>query len=88
MSALFVLPRELTEISDAVRAAPPPPTPVLAEPYALRPVDPDADAAMISRWMNMPHLLEAWESGWPVDRWRDYLRAQSRATIPGPSSAA
>lgn len=73
---LLVLPRELTELSDAVRAVPPPPTPVLADPYALRPVDPDDDAAMISRWMNMAHLVEAWESDWPVERWRDYLHAQ------------
>jgi len=55
--ALSILPRELTEgLSDDVRDAPPPPTPVLAEPYALRLVDPDADAEMISRGMNMPHL--------------------------------
>ena len=75
--ALVILPRELTEgLSEAVRGAPPPPTPVLVEPYALRPADPDADAEMISRWMNMPHLVEAWESDWPVSRWRDYLRAQ------------
>ena len=36
--APVILPRELTEgLSDDVRDAPPPPTPVLAEPYALRP---------------------------------------------------
>jgi hypothetical protein len=72
-----ILPRELTAgLSDDVRDAPAPATPVLAEPYALRLVDPDADAEMISRWMNMPHLVEAWESAWPVSRWREYLRAQ------------
>ena len=76
MSALMILPRELSDISDAVRAAPAPPTPVLTDPYALRLADPDTDAEMISRWMNMPHLVEAWESDWPVARWRDYLRAQ------------
>jgi RimJ/RimL family protein N-acetyltransferase len=26
--------------------------------------------------MNLPHLVEAWESAWPVPRWRDYLQAQ------------
>ena len=46
--ALSILPRELTEgLSDEVRAAPAPPTPVLTAPYALRLVDPDADAEMI-----------------------------------------
>jgi hypothetical protein len=36
-----VLPRELTEISDSVRRVSAPPTPILAEPYRLRLVDPD-----------------------------------------------
>jgi lysine N-acyltransferase len=71
-----VLPRELTEISDAVRDLGAPPTPTLAEPYRLRVVDPDADAAVISEWMNRPHLVEAWEYDWPPARWHRYLRAQ------------
>ena len=82
--ALVILPRELTDVSDDVRDAPPPPTPVLADPYALRLVDPDADAEMISRWMNMPHLVEAWESAWPASRWRDYLRAQRAGNYSRP----
>src|ERR1700722_18155738 len=84
-AALVILPRELTEgLSDDVRDAPPPPTPVLAEPYALRLVDPDADAEMISRWMNMPHLAEAWESAWPVTRWRASRGAQRAGNSPRP----
>ena len=75
-AALPVLPRELTDISDEVRAVPPPPTPVLADPYAIRVVDADADAALISEWMNRPHLVEAWEYPWPEQRWRAYLSAQ------------
>jgi lysine N-acyltransferase len=71
-----VLPRELTEISDDVRAVGAPPTPQLADPYRFRLVDPDADAALISEWMNRPHLVEAWEYDWPPARWRRYLRAQ------------
>jgi lysine N-acyltransferase len=72
-----ILPRELIEgLSDEVRNAPPPPTPILPEPYALRLVDPDADAEMIAAWMNMPHLVEAWESAWPTSRWHQYLSAQ------------
>jgi lysine N-acyltransferase len=72
-----ILPRELKDgLTPEVRNAPPPPTPILAEPFALRLVDPDADAEMIAEWMNMPHLVETWESAWPVARWRNYLRAQ------------
>jgi lysine N-acyltransferase len=75
--AASILPRELTEgLSDEVRNVPPPPMPVLTEPYALRLADPDADAEMIAEWMNLPHLVEAWESAWPASRWRQYLRAQ------------
>jgi lysine N-acyltransferase len=75
--AVSILPRELTEgLPDEVRNVPPPPIPVLSEPYSLRLVDPDADAEMISEWMHLPHLVEAWESAWPAPRWRQYLRAQ------------
>lgn len=73
-----VLPRELTSISDAVREVGAPPTPFLAEPYDIRLVDADADAdaEMISEWMNRPHLVEAWEYDWPPARWHRYLSAQ------------
>jgi RimJ/RimL family protein N-acetyltransferase len=75
--AAEILPRELKDgLPAEVRDAPPPPIPILAEPFALRLVDPDADAEMIAEWMNMPHLVETWESAWPVGRWRNYLRAQ------------
>ena len=71
-----VLPRELPSVSDCVRAVGAPPTPILAEPYAIRLADPDGDAEMISEWMNRPHLAEAWEYDWPPQRWHRYLRAQ------------
>lgn len=71
-----ILKRELTTVSEAVRAVPAPPTPVLAEPYAFRLADPDRDAELVSTWMNLPHLVEAWEYPWPPDRWRRYLQAQ------------
>lgn len=79
-----LLPRELTDIPDEVRAVPPPPIPTLPEPYGLRLVDPDADAEMIAEWMNRPHLVEAWESAWPMTRWRNYLRAQLRGGFSRP----
>lgn len=81
---LPVLPRELTDLSDAVRGIPAPPTPVLAEPYNIRVVDPDSDAETISEWMNRPHLAEAWEYAWPVQRWHGYLRAQLAGTYSRP----
>ena len=71
-----VLPRELTSISDAVREVGAPLTPFLAEPYDIRLVDADADAEMVSEWMNRPHLVEAWEYDWPPARWHRYLSAQ------------
>jgi RimJ/RimL family protein N-acetyltransferase len=74
----------LTEIPDEVREVPPPATPVIGEPYAIRVADPVADAAMISEWMNRPHLAEAWEYDWPEERWRGYLRAQLAGTYSRP----
>lgn len=71
-----VLPRELTDISDAVRAVAAPPTPTISPPYAIRLADPDRDAEMISEWMNRPHLVEAWEYAWPPQRWHRHLSAQ------------
>lgn len=71
-----LLPRELTDISDAVREVAAPPTPALADPYFIRLADADADAEMVSEWMNRPHLVEAWEYGWPPERWHRYLSAQ------------
>jgi lysine N-acyltransferase len=71
-----ILPRELTSISDDVRAVGPPPTPSLTEPYGIRLANPDFDADQVSEWMNRPHLAAAWEYDWLPSRWRRYLRAQ------------
>ncbi|MCV7191305.1 GNAT family N-acetyltransferase [Mycolicibacterium brumae] len=75
-ATLPVLPRELTDLSAEVRAVSAPPVPTLADPYGLVGVNPDVDAELIAEWMNRPHLVEAWESAWPVERWRGYLKAQ------------
>lgn len=83
--AVPVLPRELTSISDEVRAVGAPPTPVLAEPYHFRLADADADAEMISEWMNRPHLAEAWEYDNPPSWWRGHLRAQLAGDYSRPS---
>lgn len=71
-----VLPRELTDISDEVREVEAPPTPVIADPYSIRIADPDADAQMVSEWMNRPHLAETWEYDWAPERWHRHLAAQ------------
>lgn len=66
----------MTDLPEEIRSVPPPPIPDLPEPYGLRLAEPDADAEMIAEWMGRPHLVEAWESHWPVARWHRYLRAQ------------
>ncbi|MGV0624786.1 GNAT family N-acetyltransferase [Mycolicibacter minnesotensis] len=71
-----ILHRELTDVSEEARAVPAPPVPVLAAPFTVRLVDPDTDATTIAEWMSRPHLVEAWESDWPVRRWQRYLAAQ------------
>ena len=71
-----VLPRELTSVSEEVRAVPAPPAPVLADPYAVRPVDATGDAELLSEWMNRPHLVEAWDYPHPPSWWRSYVGAQ------------
>ncbi|WP_137146913.1 GNAT family N-acetyltransferase [Mycolicibacterium sp. CR10] len=71
-----VLPRELTSVSGDVRVVPGPPAPLVDEPYGLRIADPVADAEMVSHWMNLPHLVAAWEYPWPPQRWQRYMQAQ------------
>ena len=82
--ALPILPRELTDIPDEVRRVGPPQTPIVAAPYGVRLADPDTDAELISAWMNLPHLVEAWEYPWPPERWRLYLKAQRAGTFSRP----
>lgn len=82
--ALPILPRELTDIPDEVRRVGAPLTPRVAEPYAVRLVDPDVDAELLSEWMHRPHLAESWESDWPPQRWRRYLAAQLAGAFSRP----
>ena len=79
-----VLPRELTDVPDAIRSVPAPPLPTLPRPYDLRPCDPDVDAALVSKWMNSPHLAAAWQYAWSPPRWQQYLRAQVTGTYSRP----
>ncbi|MGK2865863.1 MAG: acetyltransferase, partial [Mycobacterium sp.] len=57
--ALPILPRELTDIPDAVRAVGPPQIPRIDAPNAARVANPDTDSEMSSEWMNLPHLAAA-----------------------------
>ncbi|MCG5434305.1 acetyltransferase [Mycobacterium sp. MYCO198283] len=75
-AAAPVLPRELTDIPDRVRRVPRPPVPVLAEPFAIRVVDPDRDAALLAEWMNRPHLAATWEYDRPQWWWHRHVSAQ------------
>jgi RimJ/RimL family protein N-acetyltransferase len=75
-----VLKRELTDVGDDVRAAPPPVVPDFDPPFALRLVDPDgSDPEMLAAWMSLPHLVETWEQPWTAAQWR----ADSAARLAG-----
>lgn len=73
------LPRELPDISEAVRTVPPPPIPELLSPSKIRVADPDgADAEMVAEWMNRPHLAATWGYDWPSVRSRTARRHRGR----------
>lgn len=78
-----ILARALTALSPEVEQVPAPPIPVVDSPYALR-VATASDATMVSEWMNRPHLAEAWEYDWPVERWQRHLTAQLDGTYSLP----
>lgn len=78
------MPRQRFDLSDVVRAVPPPPLPVFPEPYSVRFADPAGDAELISEWMNRPHLAQTWESAWPPERWHTYLSAQVAGSYTRP----
>lgn len=79
-----LMPRQLVNLSDEVRAVPPPPLPILEEPYSIRFVDPAGDAEMISEWMNRPHLAATWGYDYPPDQWRRHLEIQFEGTYSRP----
>ena len=79
----YRLARELTDLSDEVKAVPAPPALTVDAPYALRAAQ-LSDAPLIAEWMNRPHLAEAWEYDWPEARWRSHLEAQLNGTYSLP----
>ncbi|WP_179467239.1 GNAT family N-acetyltransferase [Mycolicibacterium vinylchloridicum] len=82
-----VLARALTDLPDEVAAVPAPPVPNVDPPYALRAAT-VSDAAMVAEWMNRPHLAQAWEYDWTVERWEAHLRAQLGGTYSLPLIAS
>lgn len=76
-----ILPRERSDIPDAVARIPRPPVPHLDPPFALR-VARLGDADMVAEWMNRPHLAAAWEYDWPTRAgggiWAPSFRAATR----------
>jgi RimJ/RimL family protein N-acetyltransferase len=70
--------REVTAgLSPAVIAAGPPPAPMVAAPWSIRGLTAEGpDPALVSRWMNEPHVALFWDQAWPAERWAATLRAQ------------
>lgn len=78
------MPRQRPDVSDEVRMVPPPPLPVLEAPYSTRFADPAGDAAMISEWMNRPHLADTWDYAYPADEWQRHLEIQFEGNYSRP----
>ncbi|WP_307872706.1 GNAT family N-acetyltransferase [Paractinoplanes ovalisporus] len=70
--------REVTAgLAAAVVAAGPPPLPVLAPPWSIRPLAADGDdPLLVSRWMNEPHVDLFWEQAWPPEQWSAAISGQ------------
>ncbi|WP_409427609.1 GNAT family N-acetyltransferase [Mycobacterium sp. SMC-11] len=78
------MPRQRVGLSDALLSVPPPPLPILDEPYSIRFADQDGDAAMISEWMNRPHLESTWGYAYPPDAWQRHLNVQFEGSYSRP----
>jgi RimJ/RimL family protein N-acetyltransferase len=78
-----VLARALPDLPDHVAHVPGPPMPAVGAPFSLRAAA-VSDAPMVAEWMNRPHLVEAWEYDWPVERWQRHLQAQLAGTYSLP----
>lgn len=79
------LPREVIDVPDEIRKAPPPALPEFQEPFTLRLVDTaGTDPEMITEWMSRPHLVQTWDQDWPLPRRRAYLDAQLAGAFSRP----
>ena len=70
--------REVTAgLSADVLTAGPPPVPMLTPPWTVRSLTPGGDdPALVSRWMNEPHVALFWQQAWPPARWAEDLASQ------------
>ena len=82
-----VLARALIDLPEEVAQVPAPPMPTVDQPYALR-VATVSDAPLVAEWMSRPHLAEAWEYDWTVQRWQAHLLAQLGGTYSLPLIAS
>lgn len=78
------MPRQRVDLPDEILAVPPPPLPTLAEPYSIRFANQPGDAAMISEWMNRPHLAATWDYAYPADQWQRHLDTQFSGSYSRP----
>jgi RimJ/RimL family protein N-acetyltransferase len=78
-----VLARALPDLPDHVADVPAPPMPTVGSPFSLRAAA-VSDAPMVAEWMNRPHLAQAWEYDWPIERWQRHLQAQLAGTYSLP----
>ncbi|BBX10437.1 GNAT family N-acetyltransferase [Mycolicibacterium aichiense] len=78
-----VLARARADLPLEVARVPAPVVPTVDPPYGIRAAT-AADADMVAEWMSRPHLAQAWEYDWPVDRWRRHLQAQLDGTYSLP----
>ncbi|WP_124711343.1 GNAT family N-acetyltransferase [Gordonia insulae] len=67
--APYSIGREITDVTAEVIAAGPPVVPAPTGRFSLRPVDPDADPALLVTWFARPHLVATWEQEWSAERW-------------------
>lgn len=63
----------------------PPPLPVVQDPWTIRFLEAQgADLALLHRWMNAPHVAEAWGQAWTRERWAEELAAQRAGEVSRP----
>ncbi|KQB83983.1 GNAT family N-acetyltransferase [Corynebacterium lowii] len=78
-----VLHRLRTDVAPATVLPHPPRLPELPGRYQVRVATPE-DAALISEWMNRPHLASTWEQPWKEERWRADIAARLSGTYSTP----
>jgi RimJ/RimL family protein N-acetyltransferase len=64
-------------VAAEVEAAGPPPAPLLAPPWSLRPVAAaGAELDRVAAWMRRPHVADRWGQDWPTAQWAGEIARQ------------